>query len=568
MRFKLLTLFFILYSLFIILAPDAHAQFTNSNYLNTNPDVPQNFGTYTQSVFIEIASALSCQIAGINPARPDSRCLGIDQKTGKIGFVENGGGLIGITGNMIAATFEIPVSSTHYAKYLADNFGIAKKAQAKFIDSDSSEDLGGGQGSADNGVGYAALSKILPLWRTFRNIIYLFFVLIFVLVGLGIMLRIKIDPRTVMTIQNQIPKIVVGLILVSFSYAIAGFIIDIMYVTLYLFYNVFASTNLIDAGSLSPSTIHGSNPLSAVGFLGGVGMAWDAGFGLGGIIGSLFEGTLGKILAALVLSIIGGSIGGSIPGVGLGAGAIGGVLGGIAGLAFGSKLFGIVGGLVAFVVLAAAVLSALFRLWFQLLKAYIFILVNIVLAPFWIAGGLIPGSSIGFNSWFRDLVANLSAFPATLFMFLIGKIFIDAFGRGGYGTFVPPFIGNPGNPKNFAAIVGVGVILLTPSIVTLIRQMVKAPEMKITTAIGQSIGIGAAIAGTGPRSIGRQLFGATPMGGPKAGTAFLMNRLGRWVGHLSGVRTENMPQGLNMFRNPFRRRGPGGGQGGGQPQIF
>src|SRR3990167_10982854 len=130
---------FIIYCLlfiisFVLLPPKANAQFqsagSRTNYLNTNPDVPQNFHTYTQSVLLEIAAAASYQIAGFDPMNPSGKCLGVDPATGKIGFVENGGGLIGITGQMIAATFEIPVSRSQYVRYLAGNFGIAKKTYA------------------------------------------------------------------------------------------------------------------------------------------------------------------------------------------------------------------------------------------------------------------------------------------------------------------------------------------------------------------------------------------------------------------------------------------------------
>src|SRR3989344_5853377 len=185
--------FFVFGFLFLVfcflVTPTANAQFSSTgsrtNYLNTNPDVPQNFHTYTQSVLLEIAAAASCQIAGFDPMNPSGKCLGVDPATGKIGFVENGGGLIGITGQMIAATFDIPVSGSQYVRYLAGNFGIAKKTHAQ--DSDLIiDDVSG------NGVGFSGLSKIMKLWIVFRNVVFMFFVLIFVLIGLGIMFRIKI----------------------------------------------------------------------------------------------------------------------------------------------------------------------------------------------------------------------------------------------------------------------------------------------------------------------------------------------------------------------------------------
>ena len=533
--------FFVFGFLFLVfcflVTPTANAQFSSTgsrtNYLNTNPDVPQNFHTYTQSVLLEIAAAASCQIAGFDPMNPSGKCLGVDPATGKIGFVENGGGLIGITGQMIAATFDIPVSGSQYVRYLAGNFGIAKKTYAGNTgDPGLSQDQQNSDPTIDdvsgNGVGFSGLSKIMKLWIVFRNVVFMFFVLIFVLIGLGIMFRIKIDPRTVMTIQNQIPKIIIALVLVTFSFAIAGFLIDMMYVLLFLIFNIFSSANLVDVTSFSPNSIQGGNPLSAMGFLGGTGIAKDASIGIGSIIASLFSlGTSGRIIAGFIGMVIGGLAGSIIP---VGGTIVGGVVGGIAGGFLGGgvdKVLGILGGLIAFIVIAAAILIALFRLWFQLLKTYIFILINIVFSPFWIAGGLIPGSTLNFGAWVRDIIANLSAFPTTLLMFLLGKVFIEEFGRGGYGTFVPPFIGNPGNPKNFAAIIGLGIILLTPNVVQIVRAALKTPEGKLSAGIGQSIGAGTSLvsstAGQTFRAGSAYLQGIQPVA--KAGVGAVFKRL-------------------------------------------
>ena len=86
----------------------------------------------------------------------------------------------------------------------------------------------------ETGTGFDGLKPLLPLWTVFRNIVYILFVLVFVIIGVAIMLRLKIDPRTVMTIQNQIPKLIIGILLVTFSFSIAGFLIDIMYTSIYL----------------------------------------------------------------------------------------------------------------------------------------------------------------------------------------------------------------------------------------------------------------------------------------------------------------------------------------------
>ncbi len=507
MKARFLLLLFFVASFGFLFKTSVFAQTTNYP-LKTNADVPRDFHTYSQGVLIEILSALSCQAAGIDPINPKNKCLGVDIKTGKIGYVEGNHGLIGIMGDMIGMTFKVPVSSGQYFSDLANNFGVAKKSYAKTLD--GSEDRGttsrpDPNASIGTGIGFDGLAPILELWKVFRNVVYLFFVFVFVVIGLGIMFRIKIDPRTVMTIQNQIPKIIIALVLVTFSYAIAGFLIDMMYVMLYLIYNLFTTPTLhVDVSGLNPNTIQGANPISTVGFLGGAGIAKDASVGIGSVIANLFNiGIYGRIIGALGGMLFGAVAGIIVPGVG---NVVGGIVGGVAGGLFGfgvDKMLGIVGGIVAFFIIIAAMLTALFRLWFQLIKAYIFILINTVIAPFWIAGGLIPGSTRNFGMWMRDMVGNLSAFPATLFMFLIGRIFIEKFGtKGTGGQFTPPFVGNPGDHDNFGALIGLGIILLTPQVVTMVRAAIKAPEGKYSSAVGATLKMG-----TG---MNQQLF--TPMG--------------------------------------------------------
>jgi len=127
------------------------------------------------------------------------------------------GGAIGGITNLIAAMYaNPPASSVEYFADLGRNLGIVKPAYAQ-------------------GVGFEGLRPILPLWKAFRNIAYLFFTIIFVVIGFAIMFRVKLDPQTVISIQNAIPRIVVALILVTFSYAIAGLLIDLIYVIYFLF---------------------------------------------------------------------------------------------------------------------------------------------------------------------------------------------------------------------------------------------------------------------------------------------------------------------------------------------
>ncbi len=437
-----------------------NANTTNSyNTPSTNPDVPKNLHTYTQSVMIETMSALVCQLAGVDPVNPNQKCLGVDQQTGKIGFVKNGGGLVTVMGNMISMLYTPPIHTKDYFQNLAGNFGFVKQANAQSVASCN---------QALRGFGFCAISPLLPIWSAFRNIVYLLFVLIFITVGFAIMLRIRIDPRTVMTIQNQIPKIIVGLILVTFSFAIAGFLIDIMYLSIYLIGNTLISTDSHITTTVVNQIATSKHPFEAANNLSG------ASGGVGGILNIAWWSALdvGKIINGLLSNILGQPL---------------------------SFIFGSVLGIIGFLIIIIAIIIALFKLWFALISAYIFLLLDIVMAPFWIFAGLIPGSPIGFGLWLRDILSNLSAFPVVITMFIMARVFMDIFAQPGQGVFSPPLVGSL-NSDAFAYLIGLGFILLTPNVVAMTKAALKAPKFD-TTPIKQAIGGGTAVTTGTTRSI-------------------------------------------------------------------
>ena len=494
---------------------------------NTNPDVPKNLHTWTQNVMIEVMSAMSCQLSGIDPTNPKTQCLGVDQKTGKIGYVEGGGGAIGVAGKMIAMLYTPPLHTGDYFKYLASNFGIVKSAHAQAA------------------AGFEGLQPIQSLWVAFRNVVYLLFVIIFIVIGLAIMLRVRIDPRTVMTIQNQIPKIIIGILLVTFSFAIAGFLIDLMYVTIFLSYELISGA--LPAGTVSglnPLSLQGATPFAAASGIGGIfGIAHNAANSAKDVIQSLlgisscsgpgcFAGIYNPFaifwentsyqqsghIIDLFIDIISYAVGvgmfnavASLNTPDFDFRLIGDLLDLIvsgaqyatafaAGFAaFSGTEFGLrelIPYLIIYIIVLIALLFALIRLWFSLIIAYLSILIDVVFAPFWIAATLLPGSSIGFGAWLRSIIANLAAFPATIIMFLLAKAFIDGFGSTQTSNqFVPPLIGNPGTTDAIGSLIGLGIILMTHNVVHLVKAALKAPTTPFG-AIGAAIGVGTGVIGS------------------------------------------------------------------------
>lgn len=438
------------------------------NSLNTNPDVEKNLHNGAQIVFIETMSALACQLAGYDPITPDHKCLGVDPNTGKIGFVESGGGMIAVMGTMIDATFTPAASSTQYIAYLKNNFGITKKAHA-------AEDP---CTNFSRGLGFCGLLPVQGLWIAMRDIVYLILILVFLVIGLGIMLRIHIDPRTVMTIQNQIPKIIIGIVLVTFSFAIAGLLIDVMFVATYLFASVITGS-VVGVDALKginfnfESVISAPNPFSAANsaFDGGVlSVASQTSSGFAEVVKSIFTGPS--------LSFSNG-------------GLVGDIIGGIV---------GIIVNILAFLIIAVAIVVALIRLWVTLIVTYVNILLDVIFAPFWLLAGLLPGSP-GVGAWFRDLLANLAVFPVAISFFLLADIFVSSYGKLGESRFVPPLVGGV-NLEATGALIGLGFILMLPNVLTVVKAALKAPKINfgpIMSPISAGAGI---VTGIPKRAVG------------------------------------------------------------------
>lgn len=510
----------ILTTYYLLLTTPAFAQVLPAN---TNPDVPKTLHTHTQTVMIEVMASMICQLTGKNVINRNQTCLGIDQQTGKIGFAPQTnpgkiGGAIGIAADAIAMTYTPPLHTSDYVSYLTQNFGIAKKAYA-----------------ANTGTGFDGLLPIINLWVAFRNLVYLLFVAVFAVVGFGIMLRINIDPRTVMTIANQLPKIIVAILLVTFSFAISGFLIDLMYVSIYVTTNVIVSANpdsnhTYISQETAQKIVQSTSPFEAANAIGGEKDKWfglariaeEPANALGKQVGHIFDNDGGRLLTVAITGILAGVIinksasgigkildkvfGGigallGLPGgpAGVAAGAvIGGtigtliaaVTGGLVGEAFEPQILGGVVTFIAYIVIVIAILWALFRLSFELIKSYIFILIDVVFAPFWIIGGLIPGSGIGFGAWLKEIISHLSVFPVTIGMFLLGRVFMTAFNNPKVtNQFAPPMISNP-NADTFASFIGLGIILITPQVLTIMKELIKAPAFKQTGSIAGAVGFG------------------------------------------------------------------------------
>lgn len=498
--------FVLLVTCYVLLVNVSPASAQSYTAPNTEPNVPKNLSTLTQGVFIEVINALNCQLSGYSPSSSNQKCLGVNPKTGQIGFVENGGGMIGITTKMIAVLYTPPAHFSEYTQYLASNFGIVKPAFA-----------------AGPGFGFQSISPFMNIWKAFRNIVYMLFLIVFVVIGMAIMLRIHIDARTVMSIENQIPKIIIGILMVTFSFPIVGMFIDVMWLGTYVTINVLASVDPeITRGNAENPTISSQLYTSPIGFANEAlkARAPNGDRNVNGIMGAVFDGA-GSVKDIFQKLFTPETMRNSFlvnptntsneaqcrwnPGC-IFKQSASNAIGDIISAVF-AWLIGYIIGILMILVFTIAILVALFRLWISLLQAYIYLLLDIVLAPFWILASLFPGSPLTIGTWIRDIMANLSAFMVSITFILLGKVFMNALAtQPATAPFPVPLIGNPGEPNTLSALLGIGIILLTPTVVQMMRDVFKAPKFEYTKAIGQSLSAGTGFAGNVGSGIGTRWF--------------------------------------------------------------
>jgi len=383
-----------------------------------------------------------------------------------IGLSYQKSALAGMARSTLAMYQHPPARSSEYIADVGRTLGfIPRKAEAQ-------------------GIGFSGLQSMLPLWKTFRNIAYALLAAIIIVVGFMVMFRKKIDPKTVVTVQNAIPRIVIALGLVTFSYAIVGAMIDLMYLAIVL------SASAVDSASggnlgkllslattlnidlLPPSFTAGSttsDPENATGLLlnGGISgllrFFFASGFQAYDDIGTM-------ITQNDPLQVAGWTV---VPGV---IGYMFGLRGALLGLTSGPVLLAVI-----FLII---LLFGVIRLIFMLLDAYINIIIALLTAPFQLMMEAIPGTN-AFNSWFRNLLSKILVFPITLLLLLITAVLTSQ--DNATSIWAPPLLSTGEGTYGMAGLIGLGMLMVIPTIVAGLQKSLKA-EPVVPGGIGPIVG--------------------------------------------------------------------------------
>ncbi|HSA84469.1 MAG TPA: hypothetical protein VLF20_06330, partial [Patescibacteria group bacterium] len=450
---------------------------------NLAEDVPYDQHTYVQALFIELMLAVQCQLTGIDFTNPTHSCLGIDLTTGQLGYAPPEayqqlpiGGAMGMLNHSLAAMFSPVAGSQEYVRYMSSNFGLVKPAMAA------------------PATGFDGLLPVLGLWTATRDVAYFILIVAFIFIGIGVMLRLHIDPRTVMTVQNQIPRVIICIILITFSYALAGLMIDVMWTTTYMGINKLTDTTTgansaigCDGNKLSNAATENilENPFV---FVNEVFM--DPGCGTGGILD--LSGHVGWSIAVIQTDLlsdflfngqnqceIGGQGSNPVtrfldalwdtvnPGHWI-------LCGTQLGLQYWIRWISSVAWILTALII---VFISLFRIWISLLKAYAMTFLYVILGPLWIVMGLLPKKPLGFEKWIRVLFANLAVFPATAFLIVFARVLTDKFNGNVNDIYVPPLVGDP-ESGYLGGLIAFAILLATPSILDTLREKLGVPPSK------------------------------------------------------------------------------------------
>lgn len=338
-------------------------------------ETPPSTSQAGQAGFVEhLSGAIAIQITGAKSDGSSDQFTDLESSSpmslapylaGRLNEDGEKAGLLPTGGHIIAMMYEDSAmpSSKEYIADILDSVGVPSVSSAYA-----------------QGTGYTAMTPFLPIWKVFRNLAYSLYIIIFIVIGIMIMLRTKVNAQTVISIQSALPNLLITLILITFSYAIVGFMIDLMYFLIYFVVYLASSADLITTPTLAINRLLNYS-------------AW----------GVLFEGRNSIVSAAAL------AIGDVLSGLGTG----------------GLELAGtIISWLTpAYLVVAVYLAITMLKLMFALVKSYIMLLVQLITAPVQILFNALPGSK-AFGEWLKKTASYLIPFPVAALMFIFAAVLV------------------------------------------------------------------------------------------------------------------------------------------------
>lgn len=356
------------------------------------------------------------------------------------------------------------------------------------------------------GFGYQnAISDLQVFWGGFRDMAYALSVLVIIVFAFMIMFRVKISPQLVISVQSALPKVVIALVLATFSFAIAGFVIDLSYVVGGLLASLMKLAGFVDTFEQAFRSIV---PIEATQVFGGF-----------YILFWMFAYTLLFLVASFVAMVSA-------------------LLGGL-------SIFGTLAG---FVVLLFTIWVAIlmiiytFKVPYVLLKNLISLYLSIVVAPVQIILGVFA-PSIGFGTWLKKIIAEVMVFPVTgLFMFLAARTAAFSLTVSANeitelvgwnissnlpgNMWAPPILGSSDDMVGIIwLLVSFTFIVMIPKVVDVLKMMIMGEKFAFGTAIGEAVAPVSGLWG----ATGRPIIGSFQQAAGRKGVMSAQDYITAWV---------------------------------------
>lgn len=417
---RLAGLFVICFLLFGIFASPVHAQSATSSpasNLQLPTSIPPTSPLYTDLIVNNMFHTFSCLAVGSSVI--GQPCLSYQITKNAEGMIQSvpilsqtnlSGGALGATTGLIGALYaNPPLRTADYLASVGENLGIVKTAHAQVI-----------------GSGNAVLNPILSLWKVSRNISYLIMIIVFVIIGLMVMFRNRINPQTVITAQAALPGLVIGLILITFSYFLASLISDTAFIGTNLVGYYFSAAQNKPVQDLVADT-SSQNILTLFSKFVGIIDSGPATRALEIVFTNSSEKVQDfmRFAAGLMAFQYGNMAGHVVPVVGDLAGIITGLGAGAVTAAAAPQIFGQVLAWISMVVL----LYSMIKLLFRLINSFLSIIFLTISAPFQFLAAALPGRQGIATGWILNMLANVLVFPAILAVFYFVSFLLAGTGR-------------------------------------------------------------------------------------------------------------------------------------------
>lgn len=362
------------------------------------------------------------------------------------------------------------------------------------------------QAFAADGSGFGGLAPYGFIWEQMRNVTYIILVLGILFAGFALMFRSTINATVAVSIENMLPKIIITMILIQTSFAIAGFLIDGMYVVSGLVVSVFGPlvfpkkslTDLINMYLYSSPINLVKSIISPGGIVKGF---WDIMYTVPDALMSIFGWQARAIFETVMMVVAikyvkpmidaqqaaGSTMKTYITNFVLDLkGILKAIRGGTAGVvvyflgrATESLIsylmnYGIVLIFVFFpqvvigLVLFFSLLVAAWKIFSLMLMAYIRILLYVIFAPVIIMLDLVPGKS-GFKQWIMSMLGELAVFPLFIAVTMTATL-IMGYETSGIGLRLPYLIGI--DPKAFTYLIAVSILAMSPAFIDKFRKSI------------------------------------------------------------------------------------------------